>query len=146
MSAASKAIHSGGLRGAVRCAALNSPIVTRIRWWRASQYCGAGHGTVNAWFHADRVCSTGALKNFPRIADSGGRMHGRYCPEGGTQVFTRAEERPEPLGVRASTLDDPAIVAPAIVVRTARKPHWASLNPSIPHLAGRPGAIGWMAP
>lgn len=134
-------VYGGCLCGAVRYACREAPIVTRICWCRVCQYFGSGHGTVNTWFRTESMTVSGELHDYATIADSGRHMHRRFCPRCGTHVFTHAEERAERIGVRSGTLDEAAWVRPSVIVWVSRAPHWAVLDPALPHVSEQPGAI-----
>jgi hypothetical protein len=134
------AITGGCLCGAVRYRADAEPIVTRICWCRVCQYLGAGSGTVNVCFASSAVSIEGALADYASVADSGSRMHRRFCPSCGTALFSEAESRPHLIFIRVGTLDDPCIVQPSVTIWTAQAPSWACLDSSLPAFAGQPPA------
>ncbi|MDX2148983.1 MAG: GFA family protein, partial [Planctomycetota bacterium] len=103
-------IEGGCLCGAVRFVARAEPVVMRACWCRVCQYFASGNATVNVAFPSEAVTITGETTDFPSAADSGNRMHRRFCPTCGVHLFSAAEERPHLLIVRAGTLDDPSRV------------------------------------
>jgi hypothetical protein len=131
-------ISGGCLCGAVRYRIRAAPIITRVCWCRLCQYIGAGSGTVNTCFPADAVEAHGALSDFESTADSGNRMHRRFCPVCGTHLFSAAEARPNLIFVRAGTLDDPNVAQPAMTIWTAQAPDWACFDPRLPNVPGQP--------
>ena len=86
-----QAIEGGCLCGAVRYVARSDPITTRSCWCRVCQYLAAGNASVNVVFPKDAVTITGELKDYASTADSGNRMHRRFCPTCGTQMFSESE-------------------------------------------------------
>ncbi len=84
------------LCGAVRWESSEAPIVTRVCWCRECQYLGAGSGTVNACFRTATFTVTGKTTDHVDIANSGNRMHRRFCPVCGTPLFSEAESRAAP--------------------------------------------------
>jgi hypothetical protein len=94
------------------------PIITRLCWCRVCQYIAAG----NAAAFASRLS----------IADSGNRMHRRFCPACGTHLFSEAESRPHLVFVRAGTLDDREVARPAATIWTASAPSWACIDADLP--------------
>ena len=95
------------LCGAVRWQSTAPPITTRVCWCRDCQYLGAGSGTVGACFRTEAFSIVGETSSFSSIADSGNRMHRRFCPVCGTPLFSEAEARPHLIFVRVGTFDDP---------------------------------------
>jgi len=130
----------GCLCGAVRYTANSTPIVIRACWCKLCQTLASGNATINVAFPTHSVTIHGELKDYTSIADSGNRMHRRFCPDCGTHVFSEAEERPNMIVVRAGTLDHPEQVSIEGIIWTSQAPHWAYLDPSIPHFEGQPPA------
>lgn len=131
-------INGGCLCRAVRYSSSAAPIVTRSCWCRVCQYIGAGSGTVNVCFPSAALQVHGELRDFLLTADSGNRMHRRFCPTCGTHLLSGAESRPHLVFVRAGTLDDPELARPALTIWTAAAPSWACINPELPRLPGQP--------
>jgi len=131
-------ITGGCLCGAVRWASSEPPIVTRVCWCRECQFIGAGSGTVNACFRTTTFNVVGATKDYSTVADSGNRMHRRFCAACGTPLFSQAEVRPHLIFVRAGSFDDPDLVSPAMTIWTANAPRWACFDASLPLMEGQP--------
>jgi hypothetical protein len=125
------------LCGAVTYRATAAPLVTRVCWCRLCQYIGAGSGTVNACFARESVAIEGAPADFASVADSGNRMHRRFCAVCGTHLFSEAEARPHLIFIRAGTLDDPEVARPSVTIWTAAAPTWACIDDRLPHLTGQ---------
>jgi hypothetical protein len=135
-------ITGGCLCGAVRYETEAQPITARMCWCRLCQYIGAGNATVNVAFLREGVRIDGQLKDFQCIADSGNRMHRRFCPECGIHVFTESEGRPHLIMVRAGTLDDPEIARPVASIWVAQAPSYACIAEDLPQFPGQPPPIG----
>jgi hypothetical protein len=131
-------IEGGCLCGAVRYSASAEPLVVRACWCRVCQYFAAGNATINLAFPSEAVTIRGELRDYPSAADSGHRMHRRFCPACGVHVTSEAEERPHLVIVRAGTLDDPALAAPRGVIWTKSAPSWARIDPELPRFEGQP--------
>lgn len=125
------------LCGAVRYSSTSQPITTRTCWCRLCQYLGAGSATVNVCFSKADVTITGALTDYASVADSGNRMHRRFCPTCGTPMFSEAEARPHLIFIRAGTLDDPELGAPSVTIWTEAAPSWACVNETLPKFGGQ---------
>jgi hypothetical protein len=117
------------------------PISARACWCRLCQYIGAGSGTVNAAFRTESVAIEGQLGDFCSDADSGSRMHRRFCPACGTHLFSEAESRPHLIFVRVGSLDNPEIVRPVATIWTRQAPSWACFDPDLPEIEGQPPPV-----
>jgi hypothetical protein len=105
------------------------------------QYLGAGSGTVNACFPKDSLVIEGVLRDFESFADSGNRMHRRFCGVCGTPMFSEAESRPHLIFIRAGTLDDRERAQPAATIWTAAAPTWACFDPELPEIPAQPPPV-----
>jgi hypothetical protein len=122
------------LCGGVTFAASAAPITARTCWCRLCQAIGAGGATVNVCFPAQAVSIAGELSDHVSTADSGARMHRRFCPTCGVHLFSEAEARPHLIYVRAGALDDPEIARPELTLWTSEAPSWACISDDIPRL------------
>jgi hypothetical protein len=132
------AITGGCLCKAVRYRITAAPLVTRLCWCRVCQYIAAGNATVNTCFPTNAITVEGELTDYFLIAESGNRMHRRFCPKCGTHLFSAAESRPQLVFVRAGTLDDPQIAKPAMTIWVASAPGWACIDSNIPSVQKQP--------
>ena len=131
-------VQGGCLCKAVRFESSAAPVITRVCWCRVCQYVAAGNGTVNVFFRTESFAVHGHTHDYISTAESGNIMHRQFCPECGTPLFTSAEARPHVIGVRAGTLDDPNVVAPAVTIWTSSAPRWACIADSIPRVERQP--------
>lgn len=134
-------ITGGCLCRRVRFEITARPIAMRMCWCRDCQYFASGNATVNVVFPSEAVRVEGELKDFVSVADSGNRMHRRFCPECGTQVFSAAESRPHLVIVRNGALDDTDLIRPGATIWTASAPAWAWIDESLPSHAGQPPPV-----
>ena len=136
------AITGGCLCGKVRFTIdVEKPIAARQCWCRLCQYLSAGGGTINAIFPKDKVTVTGERALYTSVADSGAVMHRSFCPACGTPLFSEAEPRPHQIIVRAGSLDDPGLAAPAGIIWTKSAPRWACFDPALPTTEGQPAPV-----
>jgi hypothetical protein len=135
-------IKGGCLCGSVRYTVTAAPMVTRVCWCRLCQYVGAGSGTVNVCFPTSAMRIEGKLADFESVADSGNKMHRRFCPVCGTPLFSEAESRPHLIFVRAGTLDDLELAKPGATIWTDQAPTWACSDPKLPNIVGQPPPAG----
>ena len=131
-------ITGGCLCGAVRYTSSAAPVIARVCWCRDCQYFAAGAGTVNAVFRVESFEIAGETRDYASTADSGNRMHRRFCPACGTPMFSEAEARPELIIARAGTLDDPQAITPSATIWTASAPRWACIAEDLPKFDGQP--------
>jgi hypothetical protein len=131
-------ITGGCLCRAVRYQSTSAPLLTRVCWCRLCQYLAAGSGTVNACFLKEAVTIEGELSDYQSVADSGSKMHRRFCRICGTQLFSEAESRPHLIFVRAGTLDDPEVVRPTATIWTSQAPTWACIDPRLQKFPKQP--------
>ena len=134
-------ISGGCLCGAVRYESSAEPIMARMCWCRFCQYIAAGNAAVSACFLAARMKISGETRDYESVADSGNRMHRRFCPNCGVHLFSEAEARPHLIFVRVGTLDDPDTVKPAATIWTAKAPRWACIDASLPTFEGQPPPV-----
>lgn len=126
-------------QGAFRIAA--PPLAMRLCWCRDCQYLAAGNASVNVVFPSNAVTVEGELREYESVADSGNRMHRRFCPSCGTPVFSASEARPHLVIVRNGALDDTESVKPGATIWTASAPGWARIDESLHNHAGQPPPI-----
>jgi hypothetical protein len=134
-------ISGGCLCRAVRYRTDAEPIATRLCWCRVCQYFASGNAAVSVCFPSAGVIVSGKARDFASTADSGNRMHRRFCPVCGTHLFSQAEARPHLVFVRAGTLDDPNLVRPAATIWTAKAPRWACIDADLPAWEGQPPPV-----
>jgi hypothetical protein len=136
-------IHAGGcLCRQVRYEITAEPIAMRLCWCRDCQYFAAGNATVNVVFPSNAIRIQGELRDFQSLADSGNRMHRRFCPQCGTHLFSEAESRPHLIIVRNGTLDDRALLKPSATIWTGSAPEWAWIDDGLPRYAGQAPPVG----
>ncbi|MCW3847855.1 GFA family protein [Sphingomonas sp. LB-2] len=133
---------AGCLCGAVRVAIDAEPLLARACWCRLCQYLAAGNATVNVVFPADAVTAEGEVRWYASVADSGNQMHRGFCPQCGTQIFSKSDARPNLLIVRSGALDDPDLLAPQATIWTSAAPAWACFDPELPRFERQPPPIG----
>jgi hypothetical protein len=131
-------ITGGCLCGAVRYTASAEPITSRACWCRVCQYFAAGNATLNVMFRSQAVTIEGDLTDFSSLAESGNRMHRRFCPTCGVHLFSAGEARPDLIIVRTGTLDDPGSITPVASIWTKQAPSWACIDQRLPMFEGPP--------
>ncbi|MDX8446805.1 GFA family protein [Mesorhizobium captivum] len=134
-------ITGGCLCGAVRYESRAEPITARLCWCRFCQYIAAGNAAVSVCFPTAHMKIAGDTRDYESVADSGNRMHRRFCPACGVHLFSEAESRPHLIFVRAGTLDDPSMIRPAATIWTIKAPPWACIDTSLPTFEGQPPPV-----
>jgi hypothetical protein len=81
---------------------------------------------------------TGKLASFERAADTGNIVTRSFCPVCGSAVLSRNSAMPGVVFLRASSLDDPEIFRPQVVVFAARAPSWDAIGGGLPSFPGMP--------
>jgi len=135
-------ITGGCLCGAIRYETAAQPVTARFCWCRLCQYIGAGNATVNVAFPTEGFIIRGAPKDYQRTADSGNRMHRRFCSECGVHLFTASDARPNLIMIRAGTLDNPNIAQPAAAIWVSKAPSYACIQEDLPRFEAQPPPIG----
>ncbi len=75
---------------------------------------------------------TGEIRFYDKLADSGNMVSRGFCPTCGSPVYSRNSGMPGVVFVRASSLDDPDIFHPQMVVYAKRDVKWGSIDPTLP--------------
>lgn len=126
--------HQGGcLCGQVRYTIEAEPLGARSCWCRDCQRIASGSATVNVLFPEAGVQFTGAIGTFSMVADSGNTVERGFCTGCGAQLYSRTTSPAGlPMRIRAGTLDDPELIAPAATIFTDSAPSWAPIDPALP--------------
>lgn len=74
----------------------------------------------------------GACREHPILAESGHVAKREFCSGCGTPLFAASSARPEFLGVKAASLDDPSWFAPEADVWVESAQPWDYVDPDIP--------------
>ena len=98
---------------------------------------GTGHCSHMA-VPEDGFRQTGEVRFFDKPADSGNMVSRGFCPTCGAAVYSRNSGVPGLVFVRASSLDDPEVFQPQMIVYSSRKPSWDHMDASLPSFAEMP--------
>jgi len=132
------AITGGCLCGQVRYTIESEPLGARMCWCRDCQKLASGSATVNALFPPEDITYVGEIAIYERVADSGNMVERGFCPQCGSQIFSRPKAGDTPTRIRVGTLDDPSAVPPQSVIWTDSAPAWAAIDPALPHFPKAP--------
>lgn len=125
------------LCGQVRFRLSAEAVVSRICWCRDCQRI-AGNGTANAIFPSSAIEVSGATSEYVSTADSGQRVHRRFCPRCGCHLFADSTGRPGFTVVRLGTLDNPSEIRPVANIWSASAPGWACLDKALECIEHQP--------
>jgi hypothetical protein len=81
---------------------------------------------------------TGEVRFFDMPADSGNMISRGFCPECGSPIYSKNSGMSGMVFVGASSLDDPQVFRPQMVVYTNRAAPWDHMDPSLPRFAAMP--------
>jgi hypothetical protein len=97
----------------------------------------AGHAAMMG-FSREAIALSGEVKEFHSKADSGTDVVRAFCPACGTGIYSRNAAMPQLVFLRASTLDEPDLFTPQMVVYASRAPSWDPVDQGIPAFAEGP--------
>ncbi len=98
---------------------------------------GTGHGSHMIVPEAGFTVS-GELRFFDAPADSGNTVSRGFCPTCGSAIYSRNSAVPGVVFVRASSLDDPEVFRPQMIVYTKRAPSGDRMDPALPAFEAMP--------
>lgn len=135
-------ITGGCLCGAVRYAAEGDILQAgHCHCTRCRRLSSTGHSSFLAMAEPG-VRLSGDLRFFESPADSGNTVSRGFCPLCGSQVLTRNSGVPGMAFLVASSLDDPDVFQPQVVVYRASAPSWDAVDPVLTTFPGMPPQAG----
>ena len=137
-----KSLTGGCLCGAIRFETSAEPVFSGNCHCRDCQRSSGSAYTPGIFVPADSVRIEGTVKYFESKADSGNTIQRGFCPNCGSQLFTRLQMMPDVLGLRAGTLDAPELFEPTLDMYTDSAPHWDQMNPTLLRFPKAPIAQG----
>lgn len=136
--AASMTITGGCLCGAVRYVCDAEPMMAgHCHCVDCRKSSGSGRCSHMA-VPEDAIAISGAVSLYERAADSGNLVARAFCPTCGAPVFSRNAGMPGMVFLRASSLDDPELFKPTLVVYASRAPSWDQPAGGLPSFATMP--------
>lgn len=128
----SKNITGGCLCGAVTYESTAEPVVVgHCHCVDCRKSSGTGHGT-HVGLPRAALHIHGNVKFYDRPADSGNIVSRGFCPECGSAIYSLNSSMTDMAFIRASSLDDPEIVTPTLVVYKSRAVSWDMTDPDLP--------------
>lgn len=137
-----KSLTGGCLCRAVRFETSAEPVFSGNCHCRDCQRSSGSAYTPGIFVQADSVRIEGTVKYFESKADSGNTIQRGFCPNCGSQLFTKLQMMPDVLGLRAGTLDAPEVFEPTLDMYTDSAPHWDQMNPTLLKFSKAPIAQG----
>lgn len=104
--------------------------------------CRAATGSVystNLTVAEDALAIIGTPKAYKHKADSGADMEKLFCPDCGSQLFSRNSNRPGMLTIRAGGIDQTDEIRPTISVYMDSKVESTPLDPALDTFPKMPG-------
>ncbi len=133
--------HAGGcLCGQIRYRFAAAPVATvHCHCTDCQKATGSGFATVFGLALEDvNVGDASALQSYTVAADSGQKVTREFCRNCGSPLFTRAENNPGFLWIKAGSLDDSSWLAPTDSCWTGSARPWAPADESLTQHTGNP--------
>jgi hypothetical protein len=127
-------IRTGGcLCGAVRYESGGEPIFSLQCHCRDCQRAsGAAHVSAVRMPSAEFRITQGAPKTYVAKSDAGNDISRVFCGECGTPLYVQVSTRPDIVGLRVTTFDDPGFFKPDANIFVKSAQSWDHLDPAIP--------------
>ena len=127
-------VRTGGcLCGAVRYESVGESLFSLLCHCRDCQ-----HQSGSAYVAAMRVPAAGfrITKGEPKVyvsaSDAGNEVMREFCPECGCPLFIRVSARPDIVGLRVGSLDEPGEFRPEADIFVKSAQPWDYMNPDLP--------------
>ena len=98
---------------------------------------GTGHGS-HLILKADALSVEGEVRFYDAPTDSGNIASRGFCPTCGSAIYSTNSAMAGMAFVRASSLDDPEVFKPGLVVYAKRAASWDLVDSSLPAFEGMP--------
>lgn len=131
-------LTGGCLCGAIRYECQGEPVFSGNCHCRDCQRTSGGAFTPAMFFPEAAVKIGGETKSYEATADSGNKIWRQFCPNCGSQLFSKLQMLPGMIGLRAGTLDDPSAFQPTMDIYTSSAPCWDVMNSALPKFGRAP--------
>jgi hypothetical protein len=128
------AVRTGGcLCGTMRYESTGDPVFSLQCHCRDCQ-----RQTGSAYIAAMRVPASGfritkgAPKQYVSTSDGGNRVTRAFCGDCGSPIYIQVSTRPDLVGLRVGTLDDPSEFHPEADIFVKSAQPWDHMNPALP--------------
>jgi hypothetical protein len=85
----------------------------------------------------------GAPKRYVARSDAGNEIARVFCGECGTPLYVQVSTRPDLVGIRVSSFDDPSWFRPDADIFVSSAQPWDFMNPDLPKFATYPEGRGY---
>lgn len=130
-------LEGGCLCGAVRYASEGVLIVAHCHCIDCRKSSGTSHCTHVATSDKNFTLN-GEAKYFDKPADSGNVVRRNFCPNCGSPLYSTNAGMPGMIAVRASSLDDPEVIKPDVIVYAKRELSWSGIDSALPRFEELP--------
>ena len=129
----SSPMTGGCLCGAIRYESAGGPVFSLNCHCRDCQrQSGSAYNAALRVPAAGFRVTQGEPKLYVKTADSGNTVARAFCPDCGSPLFIRVSARPDLVGIRAGTLDDPSIFRPEADIFVKSAQPWDHMDPALP--------------
>lgn len=127
-------VRTGGcLCGAVRYEAGGEPLFSLMCHCRdCQQQSGSGYVAAVRMPSAQLRITKGAPKTYRGKSDAGNEISRVFCGECGAPLYIQVSTRPDMVGIRVSSFDDPSFFKPEANIFTKSAQPWDHLDPALP--------------
>lgn len=132
-------ITGGCLCGKVRYSATADPIFTGVCHCRNCQKSSGSAFAIVVAVPAPTLSVEGEPKTYEDTGDSGKPMFRRFCPECGSALMSEAAAMPGVIMLEAGTMDDPALLKPAMQIFCDSAQPWVQLGGEMQSFPRMPG-------
>jgi len=134
---------SSGFKGSCLCGAVkyesnSEPMtVAHCHCTDCRKSSGTGHCT-HIVIPKVAFAVTGKVEFYDHPADSGNIVSRGFCSTCGSPIFSKNSAMPDMVFPRASSLDDPEVAKPQMVVYASRAASWDMTDPTLPTFSELP--------
>ena len=122
----------GCLCGAVRYECTGKPVAAgHCHCIDCRKSSGTGHCS-HLMVPAQAFRISGEVTFYDAPADSGNQISRGFCPTCGSAIYSKNSGMPDLVIPRASSLDDPEVFEPQMVVYASQAPSWDRISASLP--------------
>jgi hypothetical protein len=124
----------GCLCGAIRYETSGAPLFSLLCHCRDCQrQSGSGHIAALRVPAAGFRIIKGTPALYETVADSGNTVTRAFCGTCGSGLYVQVSTRPDLIGLRAPSLDDPSGFRPEADIFVQSAQPWDTLHPDLPH-------------
>lgn len=132
-------LKGGCLCGAVRYESSGEPLYALLCHCRDCQkQSGSAYNAALRVPAAGFRVTQGTPKFYVGRADSGNEVARAFCADCGSPLFLKVASRPDIIGIRVGTLDDPSFFRPEADIFTKSAQPWDHMNPDLPKYPAYP--------